>query len=113
MDKLLKTIISAAEEIKAENIRVLDLRGIASFADYLFIASASNTRQVKAIAESIDSEVTKKLKRNPIGREGESLAQWVLLDYGEVVCHLFLDEIRGFYRLEDLWFDAKPVTKAS
>ncbi|OGQ08664.1 MAG: ribosome silencing factor [Deltaproteobacteria bacterium RIFCSPLOWO2_12_FULL_40_28] len=95
--------------MKSEGIVVLDLRGKSSFTDYMVIASASNTRQAIAIAERIEEKVLKKFKRKPLGWEGFETAQWILLDYGDCVCHLFLNETRQFYRLEELWHDAIPL----
>lgn len=106
---LVRAIRDAALEVKAEDVTVLDVRGIAAFTDYLVIVSGGNTRQVKATAERIDDHVFKKFHRNPIGCEGKELAHWILLDYGDVIAHVFLEEERALYRLEDLWFDAKRV----
>lgn len=96
-------------DMKSEGIVVLDLRDKASYTDYMVVASASNTRQALAIADKIEEEISKKFKRKPLGREGFETAQWILLDYGDCVCHIFLNETRQFYRLEDLWHDAIPL----
>lgn len=109
LKRLLKIIHSACEDIKASDIIVLDLRKKTSFTDYLVIASATNTRQVNAIANHVREKVGRQLKKKPIGTEGLESGLWVLMDYGDVVCHIFLEEIRSFYRLEELWHDAKKV----
>lgn len=109
LKNLLKVIHSACEDIKASNIVVLDLRKKTSFTDYLVIASATNTRQVNAIANHVREKVGHQFKKKPIGTEGLESGLWVLMDYGDVVCHIFLEEIRTFYRLEELWYDAKQV----
>lgn len=109
LKNLLKTVYEACEDIKASDIVVLDLRKKTSFTDYLIIASATNTRQVNAIANHVREKVGQQLKKKPIGTEGLESGLWVLMDYGDIVCHIFLEEIRAFYRLEELWHDAKKV----
>lgn len=98
---------------KAKDVLVLDVRGMTSYADYFVVASGESDRQVSAMAESvlINLKETEDGLR-PIGHEGMETGQWVLLDYGEVVAHLFLDEVRAFYDLEGLWADA-PREKLS
>ncbi len=94
-----------ASEKKAINIKILDISNISIISDYFIIASGNSTTQVKAISENID----KKLKEENIGiyrKEGFRKAQWVLMDYGDVVVHIFLKEKRDFYNLEDIWGDA-------
>lgn len=87
----------------------LDMRPLSSMADYLVIASGTNDRQVQAIADRIVDGVAKKQKRKPLGIEGTENAHWILVDYGDVICHVFLDTARDFYRLEDMWYDARRV----
>jgi ribosome-associated protein len=87
----------------------LDLREIASFTEFFFIASGANQRQVQAIADEISERLKKEYRRRPIRIEGYSKSEWVLLDYGDFVIHLFDKDSREFYDLERLWRDARRV----
>jgi len=107
---LVKLIFDAAEDTKAIDISVLDLRGLSAMADYLLICSGSSNRQVQAISDRVTHMVKSTLKRNPLGVEGLQNSFWVLVDYGDVVCHFFTEEAREFYHLENLWHDAKEVS---
>ncbi|WP_205525395.1 ribosome silencing factor [Pyxidicoccus trucidator] len=92
---------------KAEDVVILDVRGMTSYADYFVIASAESDRQVSAMAENVQVQLkTGEEVQRPIGTEGLETGQWVLLDYGEVVAHLFLTDLRAHYDLEGLWADA-------
>ncbi|MCC7441755.1 MAG: ribosome silencing factor [Bdellovibrionales bacterium] len=102
----------AAIEKKAENVRVLDLRRLSGFADYFVICSATSDRQVQAIAD----EVIRHCKTHgarPIATEGYEDARWVLVDYGDVVVHVFVDALREYYGLEQLWAAAPRVAVPS
>ena len=79
---------------------VLDLRQIASFAEYFVIASGANQRQVQAISDEIEEQLKKQLKTRPVRIEGYSSAEWVLMDYGDFIVHIFNKEARDFYDLE-------------
>ncbi|MEX2392663.1 MAG: ribosome silencing factor [Dehalococcoidia bacterium] len=96
---------------QAEDILLLDISNVASFADYFVIASAGSNRQIDAILESIDQEIGKSEKVRPMGREGTSESGWVLLDYGDVIVHIFAPTERAFYDLERLWHTAVPVVR--
>jgi ribosome-associated protein len=92
---------------KADDVVILDVRGMTSYADYFVIASAETDRQVSAMAEHVQVQLkTGDAVLRPIGTEGLETGQWVLLDYGEVVAHLFLTDLRAHYDLEGLWADA-------
>jgi len=91
---------------QALDVLILDVRGKTSYADYVVIASGESDRQVGATAEAIRAEIKGTQGLSPIGSEGFETGNWVLLDYGEVVVHLFLQEARAFYDLEGLWADA-------
>jgi ribosome-associated protein len=91
---------------KAKDVLILDVRGMTSYADYFVIASGESDRQVSAMADGVLSEMKKSENLRPIGHEGTETGQWVLIDYGEVVAHLFFEEVRAFYDLEGLWADA-------
>ncbi|WP_224242348.1 ribosome silencing factor [Hyalangium gracile] len=97
---------------KASDVLVLDVRGMASYADYIVLASGESDRQVSAMAENVHVKVKTEDGLHPTGTEGTETGQWVLLDYGEVVAHLFLNDVRAFYDLEGLWADA-PREKLS
>lgn len=106
---LAKRIARIADDHKAEGIAVLDLRGLSAFTDYFVICSGLSDRQVQAIAESVHDEV-KRSGRLPLGQEGMRSGRWALLDYGDVVIHVFYHADREHYQLERLWFDAPRVT---
>jgi ribosome-associated protein len=94
---------------KADDVVILDVRGMTSYADYFVIASAETDRQVSAMAENVQVQLKTgdaDAVERPIGTEGLETGQWVLLDYGEVVAHLFLTDLRAHYDLEGLWADA-------
>ena len=98
----------AALEKKALDVTVLDLSGLTVIADYFVICSGESTTQVKAVAEFIEQEFAKKRIR-PLGVEGAAHSHWILLDYGDVIIHVFEKETRAYYNLEKLWMDAKAV----
>ena len=108
LDGRIRIALSAAGEKKAINIVVLDLREIASFTDYFVITSGANERQVQAISD----EVVETLKKSgtPAARvEGYKTAEWILLDYGDFVVHVFDEKARKFYDLERLWRESRRV----
>ncbi|MBE5315478.1 MAG: ribosome silencing factor [Xanthomonadales bacterium] len=92
----------ALEELKARDVREIDVRGKAGFTDTLFIASGTSTRHVKSIADEVQKRV-KEIGAMPLGVEGEREAEWVLVDLGDAVVHVFLPRVREFYALERLW----------
>jgi ribosome-associated protein len=100
--------VRAAEEKQARNVRVLDLREVTSFADYFVILSGANTRQIQSISDEIHLHL-KKLGETPSSIEGYDNAEWVLMDYGDYLVHIFSDKARLYYDLERLWRDAKTV----
>ncbi len=105
--KIFKAIISAIQEKKGENIISLDLRKIPeAVADFFIICEASNTTQLKAIADFIEVDVKAKCDEPPYKHEGKQAQQWILIDYVNVVVHVMLPEPRKFYRLEEMWSDA-------
>ncbi|MEZ5353217.1 MAG: ribosome silencing factor [Bryobacteraceae bacterium] len=100
--------VNAIEEKKGTEVRVLDLRPVTSFADYFVLASASNTRQVQAIADEV-VRVMKAAGDPPNSAEGYANAEWVLLDFGDLVVHVFSDKARQYYELDRLWRDAPQI----
>jgi ribosome-associated protein len=100
----------AAAEKKASDIRILDLRGIFPVADYFVICSGRNVPQISAIAQEIQDRLGK-LGCKFLRRQGTPESEWVLLDYGDVVVHIFSGEARQFYALERLWGDAREISQ--
>lgn len=108
LDERILTALQAASDKKALEVVILDLRDIATFTDYFLIASGANERQVQAISD----EVVDKLKKSgtPAARvEGYRTAEWILMDYGDFIVHVFADKARKFYDLERLWRDGKRI----
>jgi ribosome-associated protein len=106
--KIFKTIIRAIQDKKGENIVSLDLRKIAeASADFFIVAEASNTTQVKAICDFVEDQVKKDCDELPYKHEGRQAAQWVLIDYVNIVVHVMHPETRRFYKLEEMWSDAE------
>jgi ribosome-associated protein len=97
--------------MQAEDILLLDISSAASFADFFVIANAGSDRQMNAILDEIDIQLRKGEKVSVTGREGQPASGWVLLDYGDVIVHLFSPEEREYYDLESLWATAVPVVR--
>ncbi len=95
----------AAAMVKPSYLAILDLRGLCTFTDHFLIVSAGSTRQVRAIAEKVEDQLAR-VKIKMSHREGTGEAQWILLDYHDVVIHIFADQAREFYDLERFWADA-------
>ncbi len=107
-DVLLANIIKGIEEVKGNDIEILDLREIdTSVCDYFVICNGSSNTQVNAIVNSIQKVVSKELKDKPWHVEGTQNAEWVLMDYVHIVVHVFQKHIRQYYNIESLWGDAK------
>lgn len=99
----------SAHENRAQHIVLLDLRDVTPVFDYFVIVTGVSRRQLHAISEDIDNHLEKDLGDKRMGIEGYSDSRWILLDYGSVVIHIFDQETREYYALEDLWADAKRV----
>ena len=98
----------AASDKKASDLVVLDLRNVASFTEYFLICTGASARQVQAISDAIEEALRKRGKR-PLHIEGYSSGEWILLDYGDLIAHVFSASSRRFYDLERLWRDAPRV----
>ncbi|HVF43655.1 MAG TPA: ribosome silencing factor [Pyrinomonadaceae bacterium] len=109
LDERVRAAVHAAGERKAVGTVVLDLREVASFTDFFVIASGTNVRQVQAIADAVQEHLRKDLRVKPARVEGYNSAEWVLLDYGDFIFHVFEEKARRFYDLERLWRDAARV----
>jgi ribosome-associated protein len=101
--------INASLEKKAKDLIILKVKELSAFADYFIIASGTSDRQVRAIATAIQENL-KKAQILPLGIEGEAAGQWILMDYNDVIIHIFLDTVRTFYDLERLWSEAPRMT---
>jgi len=109
-EELKDLIVSGMKEKKATNITIIDLKSIKNaVADYFIICTGGSDTQIDAIADSIEEEVYKGLAQNPWRKEGKANKEWILLDYVQVVAHVFKQERRQFYGLEELWGDAKII----
>lgn len=109
LDEEVRLALHYAGEKKAFEIVALDLREIASFTEFFIICSGANQRQVQAISDEISEQLKKELNSRPVRIEGYRSAEWVLMDYGDFIVHIFEKEARGFYDLQRLWRDAKRV----
>lgn len=98
--------IKYGQEIRAERPVLMDVRGLTTIADYFVIMSAANTRQVEAISENIKLTFKDDHEMLPLTEEKDTTNKWILLDYGDFVVHVFLEETRAYYDLEKLWGDA-------
>lgn len=111
LPQLKKLVITALEDLKAGDIKVLDVRGLSNVTDLMVIASGNSDRQVKALANNVIEEAKQK-GHPPIGVEGEQVGEWALVDLGDVVVHIMLPTVRDFYNLEKLWSDAGQLEVA-
>jgi ribosome-associated protein len=101
--------VRAAESKKATDIKVLDLTGITSFADYFVLCTGANQRQIQAIADEVGLRIKQQAHELPNSVEGYNQAEWVLADYGDLLVHIFSPKAREYYDLERLWRSAKTV----
>jgi ribosome-associated protein len=109
LDPEVQLAVRCAADKKATDMVVLDLRQIASFAEYFIISSGANQRQVQAISDEIEEQLKKQLGSRPVRIEGYNSAEWLLMDYGDFIVHIFNKDAREFYDLERLWRDAGKV----
>ena len=110
-DILLETIIEGIQEVKGVDTAILDLKKIeTAVCKYFVICSGTSNTHVSSIADSVKKIVSKEIRERPWHIEGLNTSEWVLLDYSDIVVHVFQKQTREFYRLEDLWGDAKIRT---
>ncbi len=108
--KMAKLVIEALEDKKAEDIKIIDISGVSVLADYFIIANGTNTNQVQAMIDNVE-ETLGKAGYTPKQIEGYNTANWVLMDYTDVIVHVFDKENRLFYDLERIWRDGREVSK--
>ena len=108
INNLIEKIVDGISDVKGQNIRMIDLRKIENrLCDFYIICSGSSNTHVSAILESVKKKISKSLKEKPSHIEGEENAEWILLDYINVVVHIFQEQVREFYKIEELWGDCK------
>jgi ribosome-associated protein len=100
-------------ENKALNVEIIDVRGKVDYSDYVVVMSGRSDRQVNALGRHIEVELQEKHKARCLGVEGMPSGTWLLMDYGDVVVHIFHEDTRGYYDLETLWIDAARVTTSA
>lgn len=108
--KMVKLAFEALEEKKGEDIQVIEIKDISVIADYFIIANGANSQQVDALVDSVKDKLGRS-SYEPLRVEGIKSAGWILMDYGDVVVHVFSKEDRLFYNLERIWRDGKTITK--
>lgn len=107
--ELAHRIVDVLDEKKGEDILLLDLQGVCSFTDAFVICTAGSARTLGSLAEEVRRKLRSSESRRPMQVEGDAESGWILLDYGEVVLHIFSADLRAFYRLEDLWSDGRTL----
>ena len=108
-NKLVETIVKALDEKKGMEIKVLDIHAQTGIADYFIIASGSNRNQVQAMVDSVQEDLYKKAGLEAKQVEGYQTGSWILLDYADIIVHVFDEENRLFYNLERIWRDGKDI----
>ena len=105
---IVKTAVAALEDKKAEDITVIDITGVSSIADYFIIASGTNRNQVQAMADCVEEKLHEQ-GIHPRQVEGYQAANWILMDFNDIIVHVFNEEDRLFYNLEKIWMDGKVI----
>jgi len=112
LDELKTIVVNALEELKAVDLKVLDVRRIASFTDFMIIASGTSSRHVRALADKVMARC-KAAGVRPLGLEGEREAEWILVDLGDIVVHVMSPAMRDYYNLEKLWSAGDQATSSA
>ena len=110
--QLMETVVKCMDSKKAIDIKALDISKITTMADYFVICQGGSSTQIKAIADEIEEKLSEQGVK-PFGREGLNTAYWILMDYSDVIVHIFSGESRSFYSIENLWSDAEIVDISS
>jgi ribosome-associated protein len=108
-EKLARACAEAASDKKAEDIQIIDLRGLSDFTDFFIVCSGTSDPQLKAIASGIRNRVRDEFGHGALSEDGAPTSRWVVIDFAQVIVHVFHHEARSFYMLEDLWGDAPRV----
>ncbi|MCE9674220.1 ribosome silencing factor [Paraclostridium bifermentans] len=108
VEQMVKVIYDAIDDKLGKDISIIKVGEVSSLCDYFVIATAGSTRQVKAIADNVEDELTK-LGIESRGKEGYETQEWILLDFGDIMVHVFNEENRAYYNLEKMWKDAPYV----
>jgi ribosome-associated protein len=111
-EEMKKKIVDILENAKAMDIRVIDVRGVTDVTDYMVVASGTSSRHVKSVADKVADEM-RGAGCKPLGREGEDLAEWVLVDFGDVILHVMQPATRDHYQLEKLWEHGESASAES
>ena len=106
--ELMLKAVTILDGKKARNIKVLNISPLTTIADYFVVCSGGSTTQIKALSDALEEEL-EKVSVHFIGKEGFNSANWILMDYGSVVIHIFSEEMRSFYSLDRLWSDAEKI----
>ncbi len=106
---LARACAEAAADRKAEDIQIIDLRGISDFTDFFIVCSGTSDPQLKAIAGAIRTKVREEFQKGALSEDGAATSRWVVIDFAQVIVHVFHHEARSFYMLEDLWGDAPRI----
>jgi ribosome-associated protein len=107
--ELARAIVDVLEDKKGEDILLLDLVGVCSFADYFVLCSAGSERTLNALSSEVQRQTKQGFRLDPLSVEGDASSRWILLDYGDVILHLFSPELRDYYRLEELWKEGQVL----
>lgn len=110
--ELAKIALTGLEDKKAQDIKIIDISEVSVMADYFIIASGSNRNQVQAMADSVEEKLHD-VSVNPRQIEGYQTANWILMDFNDIIVHIFNEEDRLFYNLEKIWLDGKLIDKES
>ena len=108
-ERLARACAEAAADKKAEDIQIIDLRGISDFTDFFVVCSGTSDPQLKAVASAIRSKVREEFGMGAYSEDGAPTSRWVVIDFAQVIVHVFHHEARSFYMLEDLWGDAPRI----
>ena len=111
VEEMKSVICKALSEKKAEDITILDVKDLTVLADYFIICSARSAPQVRAIAENVDERLSKNYEVEPLHRDGVQEGRWIVVDYGPIIVHVFRDDMRMMYCLEDLWGNGSNIEK--
>jgi ribosome-associated protein len=106
-----RTIVASLEEKKGEDILLLDLIGVCSFTDYFILCTGTSERSIKVLAEEVRKTVKEKHSIMDQGVEGDAQSGWVLIDYGDVILHVFSQSLRDYYQLDELWREGKVLLR--